>query len=219
MPSFPAESPNVLAVGGTDLYLTTSGAITSETAWTPTTSGGTVWSGGGGVSQEFSGRKVPDVAYNAGVGMAVYDTFGPDHGWVSIGGTGAGAPQWAALVAIADEGRALSGLSTLNGASQTLAAIYAAPSTDFHDITTGSTQFQSAGVGYDLATGLGSPVANNLIPYLAAYGSSASGTSGGTTSSIPRSTHQFHRHGSFHDASKPQLVSGQRRHQLRPVRI
>ena len=56
-PSFPAESPNVLAVGGTDLYLTSSGAITNETAWTPTTSGGQTWSGGGGVSREFSGRK------------------------------------------------------------------------------------------------------------------------------------------------------------------
>ncbi|MES1213837.1 MAG: fibronectin type III domain-containing protein, partial [Singulisphaera sp.] len=178
-PNFPAESPNVLAVGGTDLYLTASGAITKETAWTPTTSGGQTWSGGGGVSQEFSGRKVPDVAYNAGIGMAVYDTYGSDHGWVSIGGTSAGAPQWAALIAIANQGRALAGLSTLNGATQTLTALYAAPASDFHDITTGSTQFQSAGVGYDLATGLGSPVANLLVPYLVSYGSS--GSTGGTT--------------------------------------
>ncbi len=88
-PSFPAESPNVLAVGGTDLYLTSSGAITNETAWTPTVSGGQTWSGGGGVSREFAGRKVPDVAYDAGIGMAVYDTFGPDHGWISVGGTSA----------------------------------------------------------------------------------------------------------------------------------
>jgi fibronectin type 3 domain-containing protein len=190
VPSFPAESPNVLAVGGTDLHLTSSGSISSETAWLPTTSDGSVWSGGGGVSQEFPGRKVPDVAYNAGVGMAVYDTFGPDQGWVSIGGTSAGAPQWAALVAIADQGRALAGESTLNGASQTLAAIYAAPAADFHDITSGSTQFQSAGTGYDLATGLGSPVANLLIPYLAAYGGS-SGTTGGTTSSAPAAPTSF----------------------------
>lgn len=174
VPSFPSTSPNVLAVGGTDLYLTSSGAISRETAWTPTTSGGVTWSGGGGTSKEFSGRTVPDVAYNAGVGMAVYDTFGPDHGWVSIGGTSAGAPQWAALIAIANQGRALAGLGTLNGATQTLAAIYAAPAADFHDITTGSTQFQAAGPGYDLATGRGSPVANLLIPYLAAYGGSGS---------------------------------------------
>jgi subtilase family serine protease len=176
VPSFPSTSPNVLAVGGTDLYLTSSGAISRETAWTPTTSGGATWSGGGGVSKEFSGRTVPDVAYNAGIGMAVYDTFGPDHGWVSIGGTSAGAPQWAALIAIADEGRALAGLGTLNGATQTLVAIYAASAADFHDITTGSTQFQTAGPGYDLATGRGSPVANLLIPYLASYGGSGTVT-------------------------------------------
>ncbi len=176
--SFPSTSPNVLSVGGTDLYLTSSGAIANETAWTPTTSGGVTWSGGGGVSVEFVGRKSPDVSYNAGIGMAVLDTYG-DGGWVSIGGTSAGSPQWAALVAIADEGRALGGLSTLNN-SQTAAALFAAPTADFRDITSGSTQFQTAGVGYDLATGLGSPVANKLIPYLAAYGSTG-GTTGTTT--------------------------------------
>jgi subtilase family serine protease len=192
-PSFPSESPNVLSVGGTDLYLTSSGAITNETAWTPTTSGGQTWSGGGGPSQEFPGRNVPDVAYNAGVGMAVYDTFGPDHGWVSIGGTSAGAPQWAALVAIADQGRAQSGLGTLNGPSQTLAAIFAAPASDFHDITSGSTQFESAKPGYDLATGRGSPVANLLIPYLASYGGSSSGGGGTatTTTTAPAAPTNF----------------------------
>ncbi len=190
--NFPAESPNVLAVGGTDLYLTSSGAISSETAWTATTSGSQTWSGGGGVSTEFPGRNVPDVAYNAGVGMAVYDTFGPDTGWVSVGGTSAGAPQWAALVAIADEGRALSGLGALNSATQTLPAIYAASASDFHDITSGSTQFQSAGAGYDLATGRGTPVANLLIPYLAAY--NGSGSTGGTTVSAPAAPTNFSAH-------------------------
>lgn len=195
VPNFPAESPNVLAVGGTDLYLTSSGAWSSETAWTSQTSGGETWSGGGGTSVEFPGRNVPDVSYNAGVGIAVYDTFGPDHGWVSVGGTSAGAPQWAGLVAIANQGRAINNLGTLNGATQTLAALYAAgsPSADFHDITTGTTQTgQTAGVGYDLATGLGTPVANNLIPYLAGYSSSSSGSGSGgssgggtTTTTIP----------------------------------
>ena len=121
--------------------------------------------------------------------MAVYDTFGPDHGWVSIGGTSAGAPQWAALIAIADQGRALQGSGTLNGASQTLAAIYAAPSTDFNDITTGSTEYESAGVGYDLATGRGSPIANLLVPFLVSYGTS--GSTGGTTSSDPTAPTNF----------------------------
>ena len=127
--------------------------------------------------------------------MAVYDSYGSAGGWVSIGGTSAGAPQWAALVAIADQGRALAGQSTLNGASQTLAAIYAAPSSDFHDITTGSTQFESAGVGYDLATGRGSPIANLLVPFLVNYGTTGStggsGGSGGTTSSAPTAPTNF----------------------------
>lgn len=162
VPSFPSTSPNVLAVGGTDLYLTSSGAITSETPWNL---------GGGGTSREFAGRKVPDVAYNAGVGVAVYDTFGPDHGWVGIGGTSAGAPQWAALIAIADQGRALAGLATLNGATQTLAAIYAAPSSDYHHIGG--------------ATGLGSPVANLLIPYLTSYGTGTTPPSGTAAPAAP----------------------------------
>jgi len=166
---FPATSPNVLAVGGTDLYLNANGTIQSETAWTPQNSGGVIWSGGGGTSVEFPGRNTPDVSYNAGVGIAVYDTFGPDQGWVSFGGTSAGTPQWAALIAIADQGRALKGLGSLDGATQTLPAIYSVSASDFHDITVGSTQFQSAGPGYDLATGRGSPVANKLIADLSGW--------------------------------------------------
>ena len=48
VPSFPSTSPNVLAVGGTDLYLTSSGSITSETPWNLS---------GGGTSQEFPGAR------------------------------------------------------------------------------------------------------------------------------------------------------------------
>jgi hypothetical protein len=177
VPSFPATSPNVLAVGGTNIYLTSNGTITKETAWVAETdSSGVVWSGGGGVSKEFVGRKVPDVSYNAGISFAVYDSYTGGGGWIGVGGTSAGAPQWAAIVAIANQGRAAAGLATLNGATQTIKALYAAPSSDFHDITVGSTQFQTAGVGYDLATGLGSPVVNLLEPYLAAYGGTTTNT-------------------------------------------
>lgn len=75
-----------------------------------------------------SGRSSPDVAYNAdpNTGFAVYDSV-PDQGysgWQVVGGTSAGAPQWAALVAIADQGRSLQSLPTLSGASQTLASLY-----------------------------------------------------------------------------------------------
>lgn len=195
-PNFPAESPNVLAVGGTDLYLNSNGTISSETAWEPQNSGGEEYSGGGGVSVEFPGRDVPDVSYDAGVGYAIYDSFDGTGGWIDVGGTSAGAPQWAALVAIADQGRALAGLGTLgttNNASQVRAAVFAAPSSDFHDITVGSTEYESAGPGYDLATGLGTPVANQLISYLASYNGSGTttGGGGGTTTTAPSAPTNF----------------------------
>src|SRR6185503_4830416 len=62
------------------------------------------------------GRGAPDVSYNADPlsGFAVYDSFsaGTSGGWFSIGGTSAGAPQWGALIAIANQGRALAGAGT-----------------------------------------------------------------------------------------------------------
>jgi hypothetical protein len=51
-----------------------------------------------------------------------------------------------------------------------LPAIYQLPSSDFHDITSGSNGGYSAGPGYDLVTGLGSPVANAVVSGLVSYG-------------------------------------------------
>ena len=69
------------------------------------------------------------------------------------------------MISIADQGRSLAGLTSLGGASQTLPQLYKLASADFHDITSGSNGY-SAGPGYDLASGIGSPVANLLIPQL-----------------------------------------------------
>jgi hypothetical protein len=166
--TWPAVSPNVLSVGGTTLQATP--AYVSESAWS---------SGGGGISLyepkpsyqagvTFSAtrRTNPDVAYDAdpATGFAVYDTvaYGSQTGWFDVGGTSAGAPQWAALVAIADQGRALSGHGSLNGTSQTLPTIYSLPQAAFHDVISGSNSFP-AGPGYDLATGRGSPIAPAVI--------------------------------------------------------
>src|SRR5205085_7758313 len=73
-------------------------------------------------------RTTPDVSYNGdpNTGFAVYDSL-PDQGfsgWQVVGGTSAGAPQWAALVAIANQGRALAGAGSLDGVSQTLPLLY-----------------------------------------------------------------------------------------------
>ena len=55
-----------------------------------------------------------------------------------MGGTSLAAPAWAALIAVADQGRVAEGGTTLDGATQTLPALYSLPSADFHDITSGS---------------------------------------------------------------------------------
>ncbi len=175
--SYPATSPNVLAVGGTTLSLTSAGSILSESGWSD--SGGGISSvesqpsyQKGVVSQSTTRRTNPDVAYDAdpNTGFPVYDSYSfPSAPWQQFGGTSDAAPQWAAIIAIADQGRALAGLGSLDGATQTLPMIYSAPSSDFHDITggtsTGSPHY-SAGAGYDLVTGRGTPVANNLVAYL-----------------------------------------------------
>jgi subtilase family serine protease len=165
---WPAMSPDVLAVGGTTLTVSSTGVYQGETAWSDS---------GGGVSKfekkpafqaGFGGsmRSAPDVSYNGNPtsGVYVYDSmplYGTS-GWWQVGGTSAGTPQWAALIAIADQGRALQGKGSLDGASQTLPAIYAMSSSDFHDVTKGSNGF-SATVGYDLVTGRGSPVVSKVV--------------------------------------------------------
>src|SRR5438270_730564 len=84
--------------------------------------------GGGG------GRANPDVAYDGdpNTGVAVYDSS--NGGWAVLGGTSAGTPQWAALVALADQlGAAANPVQAPLSSVQTLAALYQEPA-DFHDI-------------------------------------------------------------------------------------
>jgi hypothetical protein len=179
-PEYPAISPNVIGVGGTNLYLDNSNNYSSETGWSGSGGGLSVYESQptyqkGVVTQSSTMRTTPDVTYNAGCGMGIYDSYGYG-GWVNVRGTSAGAPQWAALIAIADQGRALAGQSTLDGPSQTLPKLYALPQSDFHDITSGSNGAYSSGPGYDLVTGIGTPSANLIAPALI----DSSGSSGPT---------------------------------------
>jgi subtilase family serine protease len=174
-PEWPSVSPNVLAVGGTSLRLTSTNTYASESGWSGS---------GGGVSRyEFqpsfqlgaqgSGyRTTPDVAYDAdpSTGFYVYNTAGlkaGQSGWWAYGGTSAGAPQWAALIALADQGRAYAGKGSLTNAQATL---YGLPATDFHDVTVGNNGYPTLG-GYDLVTGRGSPYADRVVRDLVAAGS------------------------------------------------
>jgi hypothetical protein len=181
--SYPAASPNVLSVGGTTLSLTSTNSILSEAGWSGSGGGiSTVESQPsyqkGVVTQSTTRRTNPDVAYDASpnTGFPVYNSYSfPTSPWQEFGGTSDAAPQWAAIIAIADQGRALAGLGSLDGATQTLPKIYSVSSADFHDVTSGTSTgspHYSAAAGYDLVTGRGSPVANKLVADLVGSGSS-----------------------------------------------
>jgi len=188
--------------------LTANGTYGGEQAWNEVVFG-FPGAGGGAPSQLFdappwqrslhtSQRLEPDVSYNASEvdgylvilscrpsapGSPVLDPNCPDSshsGYVAVGGTSAGTPQWAAIIALANELRAQSHRGPLGFVSPTLYEIAKDPTAyarDFHDITTGNnalnlmalgfpaaSQFGfAAAPGYDLATGLGSPNVSNLL--------------------------------------------------------
>ena len=123
----------------------------------------------------------PDVDYNAAVdgGVLVVNSAitGGTPALFIVGGTSAGSPQWAGIIALANQARANLGKGLIGGnLNPTLYSIYHSSrySTDFHDITvgndivSGSTVGYSAGTGYDLASGIGTPIVDQLIVDLAA---------------------------------------------------
>ncbi len=139
---YPATSPNVLGIGGTTLNLSNSGGYGSENAWYATGGGYSQYEGEPGYQssvQQTKTRSAPDVAFDGdpNTGVAVYsiDATSGQGTWEEVGGTSLGAPAWAGIVAIVDQGRAVSGEGSLDGPTQLLPALYAAPSTDFHTVT------------------------------------------------------------------------------------
>ena len=185
--SYPAVSPNVVSVGGTSLSLS-GGSYSSEAGWSGSGGGVSLYESqpsyqAGVVTQSTTKRANPDVAYDADpyTGFPVYDSYnnGTAAPWSQFGGTSAGAPQWAALSAIVNQGRALAGRASLDGRTQLLPALYALASADFHDVAVGSSTGSpsySAAAGYDLVTGRGSPVANLVVADLVAWGTSTTVT-------------------------------------------
>jgi hypothetical protein len=115
---FPANSPYVTAVGGTTLKLDAASNRIDETGWSGSSGGGSSLFGQPswqvGVFPHPQGRMVPDVAYDAdpATGVSVYDSSS-GAGWLQVGGTSVGAPQWAGLIALANQGRAAAGKAPL----------------------------------------------------------------------------------------------------------
>ena len=133
-------------------------------------------------------RGVPDIAYQASsrTGVLVYmslpatTTSGTgcgganpcSIGWYVVGGTSSGSPQWAGLIAIADQ-IANRDLGYINPALYQIANDPTKYAKDYYDVTMGNNQTSSipgynASTGWDAVTGLGSPNVANLLPDLIA---------------------------------------------------
>lgn len=179
--AWPADDPNVVSVGGTDLVTAKAGgAWSSETAWV---------NSGGGISpdniaipsyQKLSGvinstnrgsttlRNGPDVAANANF---TFYTCADQKACLAneFGGTSFAAPMWAGFIALVNQQLASQGKTSIGFLNPTIYAknVTSAYSTGFHDITSGKSGSFSATTGYDLVTGWGSPKAaliNELAP-------------------------------------------------------
>ncbi len=184
--AYPGMSPYVTSVGGTRLELDSEGnRVTEESAWIQ---------GGAGFANpalpepayqfntigQIGLRACPDVSYDSdpATGVAVFlgTPLGGNTGWFSVGGTSAAAPQWAGLVALVNQRRADAGKpvigADLNSTLYDLYdqdALYTGAKPLMNDVIDGSALGFPAGVGYDLATGLGTPNGDNLANALSTF--------------------------------------------------
>jgi subtilase family serine protease len=183
---FPDDNPYITIVGGTTLSTTgPAGSWVSETTWnagggTSTTGGFSslyalpIWQQGVGTPANGASaamRNVPDVAMVA-TNVSIVADIGQQYG---IYGTSTAAPLWAGCIALVNQLAAAGGYSRVGFLNPAIYALAKGPSYNayFHDITTGNNtnstsanQF-SAVAGYDLCTGWGSPIGQNLLNALA----------------------------------------------------
>jgi hypothetical protein len=176
--SYPATSPKVVSVGGTSLSTASNSRGWTESVWNTTPgSEGTgsgcsafeakpSWQAALSLPAGCSNRIDNDVAADAdpATGVAVFDTFNSNGGWLEVGGTSASSPMVAAMFALGG-----------NAGATPAQDIYQHTS-NFFDITSGNdgtcspTYLCTAGTGYDGPTGIGTP---NGIAGLQTGGSTA----------------------------------------------
>ena len=170
----PAASAYAVAVGGTRLNLSPSGAYESESGWNdPLSAAGggggyttrdarPIWQTGPGIDTSISRRGVPDVSADAdpGTGWSTWDAGSLGE----AGGTSAATPFWAASMLLIQQYADSRGAGRIGFADPILYALARAaqPYPALHDVTTGSNRHYAAHAGWDPATGLGSPDVYNL---------------------------------------------------------
>lgn len=155
--SWPASSPKVIGVGGTSLTLNVNGTLAKQTAWNGSGGGVSAYEKEPSFQSAYSiprsngMRAIPDVSYDAdpNSGFSIVEKGK----WHLVGGTSAGAPQWAAIAALGSGTNNPNFYSDKAGSSNT---------SYFSDITSGSngscSYYCDARAHYDYVTGLGSPL-------------------------------------------------------------
>jgi subtilase family serine protease len=195
--SWPATSPYVTAIGGTELNLNSLGNRAGpDWAWNDTYNSAIVGDNGpipdatgGGKSAVFArpsyqngvrsitggSRGIPDISMSAScsVLVGVFETFtGGQGGWLASCGTSEAAPMFASVVALADQ-MAGHGLGLINPTLYALAAKHAPGivrvASGNNTVSFGNTTVHGYTVrsGYNLVTGLGSVNGQYLVPELA----------------------------------------------------
>jgi kumamolisin len=182
-----ATSPHVTSVGGTTIFLGANAAYYKETAWGEPME---QWGGGGGYSTYFARpawqqgpgtvgtqRGVPDVSADADPNSG-WDIFAPVQGMKgpqeqASGGTSASAPCWAAITALIDEFLNSQHLATVGFADPALYLFASSPkglpAPAFHQVTQGTNLYFQATLGWNPATGLGTPDVAHLADDFAWY--------------------------------------------------
>jgi len=175
--SYPASDPNVTGVGGTTIGFDSNYNDVSEVTWFESSPPPAAASGGG-FSAIFSrpsyqagtgvpsgnARCVPDVSAVSDGSMngSQFGAFTVLNGQTAgAGGTSLATQVFAGLLAIVNQARTSAGKTTLGLLGPSIYPLIGAGA--FNDITTGNNGAYSAGVGYDLCTGIGSPKMANLI--------------------------------------------------------
>lgn len=160
---YPASDPNVVGVGGTSLTLNAAGGIQTETAWSGSGGGKSVhftrpaWQKGKNLPAGTA-RMVPDVAAVAdpNTGALVVLNGKP----LQYGGTSWSAPTWAGIMALVNQARGKAGQQPMAFLPPVL--YKGATGELLSDVLQGSNGSYDAGPGYDMVTGLGSPIIASL---------------------------------------------------------
>ncbi len=176
----PASDPNVTGVGGTSISMNASAVVTSETTWSGSGGGVSVffpkpvWQTGGsvpgvvvispsaGAFEGLANRMLPDVSAPADPNTGCLIRFNGAN--TTVGGTSWSTPTWAGLATLINQARVANNSAPLGLLGPKIYPLQNSPA--FRDITSGNNGSYSATTGYDLTSGIGVPVFPALFQQL-----------------------------------------------------